>query len=174
MALHILWATMGLYWDSSQLTNFHLTQLHLTNSHLVNSHQTTVPFVHSPNWPTSIWSLPIWHILKLPFALLWMPNPFYAFVPTQKLCNTVVNLIMEAEFITTTRGGTALVYQGYKYYKIRSGVDGKTFWRCAHRKRCPARATTLDNNVQSMNENHDHPPDHIQIKVDKLTVTVCI
>ena len=45
-----------------------------------------------------------------------------------------------------------------------------TFWRCAHRKRCPARATTLDNNVQSMNENHDHPPDHIQIKVDKLTV----
>ena len=82
--------------------------------------------------------------------------------------NTVVNLIMEAEFITTTRGGTALVYQGYKYYKICSGIDGKTFWRCAHSKRCPARATTLDNHVQSTNENHDHPPDHIQIKDQQL------
>ena len=38
--------------------------------------------------------------------------------------------------------------------------------------RCRARTTTLGNNVQSMNENHDHILDHIQIKVDKLTTKI--
>ena len=38
--------------------------------------------------------------------------------------------------------GKALLYEGYKYLKIRDGKD-HTFWRCErHRSQCPAKATT--------------------------------
>ena len=74
-----------------------------------------------------------------------------------------------AEFITTIKGCKALIHQGYKYYKIRAGVDGRVFWRCAANKQRLARVVTAGSNVQSTTRNHNHPPDQIQNKVEKLT-----
>ena len=64
-----------------------------------------------------------------------------------------------AQFIETYRGGKALLYEGYKYLKIRDGKD-YTFWRCErHRSQCSAKVTTHESTVQSCRGEHNHPPD---------------
>ena len=39
-----------------------------------------------------------------------------------------------AEFIETHRGGKAMLNEGYKYYRIREGKEGKVFWTCEFHK----------------------------------------
>ena len=64
-----------------------------------------------------------------------------------------------AQFIETHCGGKALLYESYKYLKIRDGKD-HTFWRCErHRSQCPAKVTTHETTVQSCRGEHNHPPD---------------
>ena len=64
-----------------------------------------------------------------------------------------------AQFVQTHRGGKALLYEGYKYLKIRDGKEC-TFWRCErHKNQCSARVTTYEGSVQSSRGEHNHPPD---------------
>ena len=54
-----------------------------------------------------------------------------------------------AQFVVQTHhGGKALLYEGYKYLKIRDGKERK-FWRYErHKSQCQARVTTHDASVQ--------------------------
>ena len=77
-----------------------------------------------------------------------------------------------AQFVQTHRGGKAMLYEGYKYLKIRDGKEN-TFWRCErHRSQCPARATTFEGAVQSTRGEHNHPPDRaanqVQATISKM------
>ena len=65
-----------------------------------------------------------------------------------------------AEFIETRRGGTAILYEGYK------GKEGKVFWRCEfHRAGREGRATSVGETVDVTCTEHNHPPDQASNKL---------
>ena len=59
------------------------------------------------------------------------------------------------EFVTTIRGGQALIHEGYKYVLNRRGHDDRIFWRCAKSHCCN---TINDEIVSSTASEHNHPP----------------
>ncbi len=71
----------------------------------------------------------------------------------------------ELKFVLTQKGGHALMYDGYVYYKIRDGGNGRIFWRCTHHSRgCEARLTTISNKrVESHRNEHDHFPEIAEV-----------
>ena len=63
------------------------------------------------------------------------------------------------EFVTTIRGGQALIHEGYKYVLNRQGHDDRIFWRCAKSRCCSGALNTInDEIVSSTASEHNHPP----------------
>ena len=68
------------------------------------------------------------------------------------------------EFVTTTRGGRALIYEGYKYVLNRRGRDDRIFWRCGKSRSCSGALTTIENEiVSSRAHEHNHPPNEAEM-----------
>ena len=51
------------------------------------------------------------------------------------------------EFVTTSRGTRALVYEGYIYIIHRRDRDGRIFWRCGKNRSCGGSITSLDGTI---------------------------
>ena len=72
-----------------------------------------------------------------------------------------------AEFTNTKRGARCLHLNGYQYTLNKRGHNGNQYWRCVDRS-CPGRATLVeDDSVVSENNNHNHPPNPLQVTVSK-------
>ena len=54
------------------------------------------------------------------------------------------------------------------YVVNRRGRAGRIFWRCAKRRSCSGRVTTLDDAVVSNRATHNHPIDTAEIKAQKI------
>ncbi|UYV78205.1 KIAA0226 [Cordylochernes scorpioides] len=65
---------------------------------------------------------------------------------------------MDYQYVTTQRGGTALIINGHRYNKVRDGREGTIYWRCAKDRHCPGRAVTWNNRIKKVNNLHNHPP----------------
>ena len=81
------------------------------------------------------------------------------------------------EFVTTSRGARALVYEGNIYNINRRGRDGRIFWRCAKNRSCGGSITSLDGTILSTRvDKHNHPSNEaemISIKsIDKMKISV--
>ena len=65
----------------------------------------------------------------------------------------------ELRYVLTQKGGHALLYSGYCFYKVRDGENRKTFWRCSkyRTESCEVRVTTQDDRVVSIRGEHKHP-----------------
>ena len=65
----------------------------------------------------------------------------------------------ELRYVLTQKGGQALLYSGYCFYKVRDGENRKTFWRCSkyRTESCEVRVTTQDERVVSIRGEHKHP-----------------
>ena len=75
------------------------------------------------------------------------------------------------EYITTKRGGRALIYQGHcghRYVINRRGRDGRIFWRCGVSRLCSGAVTTMLNEILSQRDIHNHPPDVAEIEAEKI------
>ena len=68
------------------------------------------------------------------------------------------------EFITTKRGARAIVYEGHKYVLNRRGRDGRIFWRCGRNRSCSGSLCTLEDEIISQKDTHNHPPDDAEIQ----------
>ena len=68
------------------------------------------------------------------------------------------------EFITTKRGARAIVYEGHKYVLNRRGRDGHIFWRCGRNRSCSGSLCTLEDEIISQKDTHNHPPDDAEIQ----------
>ena len=77
-------------------------------------------------------------------------------------CPTISVII---EFTTTKRGARSLLHDGYQYTINRRTADGQTYWRCFDRT-CGGRAVTdINDCLVSANNNHNHPPDVVEVAV---------
>ena len=91
-------------------------------------------------------------------ALCFIIHSFIQKIPTTN-CQ-----LPEMEFVTTTRGGRALIYEGYKYVLNRRGRDERIFWRCAKSRCCSGALTTInDEIVSSRASEHNHPPNEAEM-----------
>ena len=71
------------------------------------------------------------------------------------------------EYFKTQKGGTGLIYDGFKYVVNRK-TTSKTFWRCSDRK-CLGRVTTEGSTVKITAE-HCHPPNEAKLEAGKLNI----
>ena len=68
------------------------------------------------------------------------------------------------EFVTTTRGGRALIYERYKYVLNRRGRDDRVFWRCGKSRSCSGALTTIEDEiVSSRAHEHNHPSNEAEM-----------
>ena len=66
--------------------------------------------------------------------------------------------------IIPTRGGRALIHEGYKYVLNRRGRDERIFWRCGKSCCCSGALTTInDDIVSSRASEHNHPPNDAEM-----------
>lgn len=72
------------------------------------------------------------------------------------------------EFTTTQRGARSLIYGGYKYVINRRGRDGRIFWRCAKSRACTGSVTTLEDEVLSSRDTHNHPSNPVELESEKI------
>ena len=62
-----------------------------------------------------------------------------------------------------------MLYEGYKYYRICEGKEGKVFWQCEfHKAGCKGRATPVSEAIDITCNEHNHPPDQASNKAEKL------
>ena len=76
------------------------------------------------------------------------------------------------EFITTKRGARAIVYEGHKYVLNRRGRDGRIFWRCGRNWSCSGSLCTLEDEIISQKDMHNHPPDDAEIQAEKIVNSI--
>ena len=76
------------------------------------------------------------------------------------------------EFITTKRGARAIVYEGHKYVLNRRGRDGRIFWRCGRNRSCSGSLCTLEDEIISQKDTHNHPPDDAEIQAEKIVSSI--
>ena len=69
--------------------------------------------------------------------------------------------------LSKQRGARALLYKGYKYAINRQGRDDRIFWRCAKSCTCSGSLRTMDDQIVSKKNIHNHPPDEAETKVKK-------
>ena len=72
------------------------------------------------------------------------------------------------DFTTTKRGARALIYRGHRYVINRRGQDGRIFWRCGRSRSCSGSITTMDDNILSQRDVHNHEPDEDEIAIEKI------
>ena len=66
-----------------------------------------------------------------------------------------------------------MLYEGYKYYKIREGKEHKVFWQCKfHKAGCKDRATSVGEAIDVTCSEHNHPPDQASNKAEKLVTSM--
>ena len=83
-------------------------------------------------------------------------------------CTYCPTISMTMEFTTTKKGARSLLHDGYRYTINRRTADGQTYWRCFDRT-CGGRAVTDVNDcLVSANNNHNHPPDVVEVAVQKI------
>ena len=76
------------------------------------------------------------------------------------------------EFVNTKRGARALVCDGYKYVINRRGHDGRIFWRCGRSRGCSGSVCTLDDEILSRNDIHNHSSDEGELEAEKVVDTI--
>ena len=57
------------------------------------------------------------------------------------------------------------MHDGYAFYKVRNGENGRAFWRCV-KSTCRARISTVDNTIDSIRNEHNHITEDEENKVD--------
>lgn len=57
------------------------------------------------------------------------------------------------------------MHEGYAFYKVRNGENGRTFWRCV-KSTCKARISTVDNHIDSLRNEHNHLTEEEENEVD--------
>ena len=68
------------------------------------------------------------------------------------------------EFISTTRGGRSLLYEGFRYIVNRRGRDGRILWICYSSRSCGGALTTLNGEIISTRaDQHNHPANEAEI-----------
>lgn len=72
------------------------------------------------------------------------------------------------EFVKTTRGARALVCDGYKYVVNRRGRDRCIYWRCGRSRECSGSVSTLNDQIISRKDIHNHPPDDAELEAEKV------
>lgn len=68
----------------------------------------------------------------------------------------------------TQRGARSLLYGGYSYIINRRGIDEVVYWRCtrSHNGHCSGALTTgSGDELLSIKDTHNHPPDQAEIEV---------
>ena len=73
----------------------------------------------------------------------------------------------EMEFITTQKGGKAVLLDGCRYTLNRSMDDGRTYWRYSNRQ-CSARLILHNSALIEQTGDHSHPVDRCDGIVEKL------
>ncbi len=82
---------------------------------------------------------------------------------------------MTMEFTTTQRGAQSLLHGGYSYMINRRGRDGVVYWRCTRSRNshCTGSVTTGSaDELPSVKNTHNHPPDAAQLEVKKLVSAI--
>ena len=74
----------------------------------------------------------------------------------------------EMEFLLTKKGGRSLIFEGHRYVVNRRGRDGRIFWRCGRSRTCRGTVTTLEDDVISQRNKHNHPPDEAEQEAAKI------
>src|SRR5688572_15077134 len=69
-------------------------------------------------------------------------------------------------FVTSQKGTSKLIVEGYIFTKHSDGTDGKLLWRCEKRT-CKARVHTKDNEIVHKVETHNHTVTHGQVEVER-------
>ena len=62
------------------------------------------------------------------------------------------------EFITTQKGGKAVLLDGCRYTLNHSMADGRTYWRCSNRQ-CSPRLILQNSALIEQKGDHSHPVD---------------
>ena len=88
------------------------------------------------------------------------------------LCIMSINISTEVmEFITTQKGGRALILEGAKFTLNRTVEDGKQYWRCSKRS-CPARVTSQGQEISQQAAMHNHPVNRTAVRIEKEKVNM--
>ena len=72
----------------------------------------------------------------------------------------------------TKRGARAIVYEGHKYVLNRRGRDGRILWRCGRNRSCSKSLCTLEDEIISQKDTHNHPPDDAEIQAEKIVNSI--
>ena len=72
------------------------------------------------------------------------------------------------EFISTKRGARSLIYGGHRYLINRRGRDDQEYWHCALSRGCSGTITTQGDQILTIKDTHNHPPDEAKIQADKI------
>lgn len=70
------------------------------------------------------------------------------------------------EYIKLSRGGTVLLYEGFRYQINRRGTNDRIFWRC-HDRQCKDRLSTQNDQVLSSTP-HNHPSNQVDNNIEQL------
>lgn len=71
------------------------------------------------------------------------------------------------EFITNQKGGQSLVWDGSRFTLNRKLANGTTYWRCCKRS-CPARITTMEDQLLTQTNGHNHPVNPTELRVEQI------
>lgn len=69
------------------------------------------------------------------------------------------------KYVSTRKGGNALMHNGYAYYKVRNGENGRVFWKCV-KLDCKARISTVNDYIASCRHEHNHLTEEEENKVE--------
>lgn len=58
------------------------------------------------------------------------------------------------------------MHNGYAYYKVRNGENGRVFWKCV-KLDCKARISTVNDYIASCRHEHNHLTEEEENKVER-------
>jgi hypothetical protein len=70
------------------------------------------------------------------------------------------------EYMKWFRGGTVLLYEGFRYQINRRGTNDRIFWKC-HDRQCKDRLSTQNDQVLSSTP-HNHPSNQVDNNIEQL------
>ena len=79
----------------------------------------------------------------------------------------LISLQSTMQFITTTKGKPALLFDGSRFTLNRRMDNEVCYWRCAKRI-CPARITTEGNDLKQQTAPHNHAVDVVDTQVKAI------
>ena len=75
------------------------------------------------------------------------------------------------KYVSTRKGGNALMHNGYAYYKVRNGENGRVFWKCV-KLDCKARISTVNDYIASCRHEHNHLTEEEENKVENKNIII--